>query len=141
MIGEIPPEISVLRYVDVLTFNSNCLIGTLPSEMGWMTNLQQLNLEDNGLSGYVPDELYNMSSLTHLNLAWQCGNQRTCTSSNGELIDLYHDSSGDVKAGLEGEILRKLGSLRHLKEILVSGNYFSGEISSDIKNLKQLGKG
>lgn len=141
LIGKIPPEISILRFVDILNLGGNCLIGTIPSEMGWMTNLQQLNLEYNGLSGYLPDEFFNMSSLTRLNLSWQGGNERNCTSSKGELIELQYNLRDDVNYGLEGEILKKIGSLRHLKEILVEGNYFSGEITPDIKNLKQLGKG
>ncbi|KAL7478333.1 hypothetical protein ACHAW6_004102 [Cyclotella cf. meneghiniana] len=138
LIGKIPPEISILRFIDILNLSGNCLIGTIPSEMGWMTNLQQLNLEYNGLSGYVPDEFFNMSSLTRLNLSWQGGNERNCTSSKGELIELQYNLRDDVNYGLEGEILKKIGSLRHLKEILVDGNYFSGEITPDIKNLKQL---
>jgi hypothetical protein len=108
--------------------------------MGLMTNLQQLNLEDNGLNGDVPDEFYNMSSLTHLNLAVQSVNWRHCTSSEGEKIYLNISSRGETIWGLEGEILQKIGSLRHLKEIRVNENYFSGKIAPDIKNLKQLGE-
>ena len=106
--------------------------------MGLMTNLQQLNLEDNGLSGYVPDELFNMSSLTHLNLAWQYTNGQNCTSSNGNLVMFPTISNF---GGLEGSILEKIKSLRHLREIIIENNYFSGEITPGIKNLKQLGKG
>eukprot|EP00804_Cyclotella_cryptica_P003742 CCRYP_008909-RA/>CCRYP_008909-RA protein AED:0.31 eAED:0.06 QI:0/1/0.6/1/1/1/5/0/1068 len=138
LIGKIPPEISILRFIDVLKLDGNCLVGTLPSEMGCMSNLQQLNLEYNGLSGYVPDEFFNMSSLTHVHLAGQSGNEWNCTSSSGELIQLYYNLSGDFNSGLEGDILEKIGNLRHLKEILVDDNYFSGSITPDIKNLKQL---
>ncbi|KAL7505227.1 hypothetical protein ACHAXN_002717 [Cyclotella atomus] len=138
LIGEMPPEISTLRNLDVLSLNSNCLYGSLPTEFGSMTNLQKLNLEDNGLEGYLPEEFYSMSSLTHLNLASQGENDRNCTSSIGSVVDLYTNSTGESNSGLEGALLQKIGFLRHLKEIRVEENYFSGEITSSIKNLKQL---
>jgi hypothetical protein len=132
LIGEIPLELITLRNLEVLSLYSNCLFGTLPSEMGSMTNLQQLDFEENGLGGYVPDELFNMSSLTHLNLAWQT--ERNCNSSSGELVSIYTD-------GLEGyNMLEKILSLRHLKEVFIEGNWFSGEIPPQIKNMKQLGE-
>jgi hypothetical protein len=124
----------------VLELNSNCLLGSLPSQIGLLTNIQKLNLEDNGINGYVPDELFNMSSLTHLNLAWQYGNERNCTTSKGDLVELFLTSTGKYNEGLEGTILEKINLLRHLKEIHVEGNYFSGTISPEIKNLKQLGE-
>ncbi|KAL3790445.1 hypothetical protein ACHAWO_007135 [Cyclotella atomus] len=114
LIGEIPPEISTLRNLDVLALNSNCLFGSLPTEFGSMTNLQKLNIQDNSLGGYLPEEFYSMSSLTHLNLAWQGKNERYCTSSGGDFVDLFVTSDGETNYGLEGELLQKIGSLRHL---------------------------
>jgi hypothetical protein len=105
-----------------------------------MTNLQQLNVEDNGMSGYVPDEFFDMSSLTHLSLGYQGKNWRNCTSSTGSFIDLYTNSAGETNSGLEGLMLDKIKSMRHLKEVVIEGNYFSGEIDPGIKNLKHLGQ-
>ena len=140
LIGKIPPEISTLRNLVVLSLNSNCLYGSFPTEFGTMSNLQKLNLEDNGLEGYLPEEFYSMSSLTHINLAWQGENERNCTSSGGALVELAITSNGDTNYGLEGALLEKVTHLRNLKEIIVDGNYFSGETPSDVKNLKQLGE-
>jgi hypothetical protein len=129
-----------LHYLDVLELNSNCLFGSLPSQIGLLTNIQKLNLEDNGINGFVPDELFNMSSLTHLNLAWQYENERNCTTSKGDVLELFITSTGKPNEGLEGKVLEKIYRLRHLKEILVEDNYFSGTISPEIKNLKHLGE-
>ena len=139
LIGQIPSEISVLRNLDVLAMNGNCLYGSLPSAFGMMSNLQQLYLHDNGLNGFVPDELSSMSSLTHLNLALQSENERSCASSSGDLVYL-NMSSGELNYGLEGKIFEQIKSLRHLREVNIEDNYFSGQIIPDIKNLKQLGK-
>ena len=139
LVGQIPPEISVLRNLDVLAMNGNCLYGSLPSTLGMMTNLQQLYIQDNGLNGFVPDELSSMSSLTHLNLAWQSENSRSCISSSGDLVYL-NTSSGELSYGLEGKVFEMIKSLRHLREVNIEDNYFSGQITPDIKNLKQLGE-
>ena len=141
MIGQIPPEISALQKLEVLAFNGNCIYGGLPSTLGLMINLQQLNLNDNGLSGYVPDELFNMISLTHLKLAGQMMNDRSCVNSGGDVIRLNNImSSSEVNYGLEGPFFENITSLLHLQEVDISDNYFSGQISQDIKKLKQLGE-
>jgi hypothetical protein len=101
-----------------------------------MANLEKLNLEDNGLGGYVPDELFNLTSLTHLNLAHQYENPRNCTLGSDSVALSLEDRS----YGLEGMIFEKIYRLRHLKKILAENNYFSGTISPEIKNLKQLGE-
>jgi hypothetical protein len=105
-----------------------------------MMKLQELNLEENGLGGYLPQEFYSMASLTHLNLASQYENQRSCISSSGNLVKLAVTSDGKPNYGLEGAILNKIGSLRNLTEINVDMNYFSGQIPSTIRVLKQLGE-
>ena len=139
MIGTIPPEISALRHLDVLALGDNCIYGGIPSAFGLMTNLQQLYLQFNGLSGFVPDELSSMTSLTHLDLAWQREYEYNCTSRSGDLIHLKISSDGLVHR-LKGRIFEIIKSLRHLREVNILGNNFSGQITPGIKNLKQLGE-
>lgn len=103
---------------------------------------KSLILALNRLSGYVPDELFNLSSLAQIELSWQSENlpdsvHRKCLLRNGRP---GNPSYNDDSLGLEGALLETIGSLQQLKKIDICGNYFSGGITSEIKNLEQLGE-
>ena len=130
-----PSEISVLHHLEVLALNDNCLYGSIPYGFGFLANLQELNLANNGLNDFLSYDFFDMSSITHLNLANQSENPRSCISSSGDRVELFNRSDG-----LECPFLQNISSLQYLKEISIQNNFFSGEISPDIKNLKQLGE-
>lgn len=104
--------------------------------------LKSLILALNRLSGYVPDELFNLPSLAQIELSWQSEElpdsvHRKCLLRNGRT---GNPSYNDDSLGLEGALLETIGSLQQLKKIDIRGNYFSGGITSEIKNLEQLGE-
>eukprot|EP00804_Cyclotella_cryptica_P029890 CCRYP_010793-RA/>CCRYP_010793-RA protein AED:0.04 eAED:0.04 QI:65/1/1/1/0.33/0/4/489/874 len=129
LIGEIPPEISGLTFLERLELRENCLFGTIPPEIGSMSQLNYIDLALNRLSGIVPNALYDLTFLTHLNLGWQSSN-----------YDFYNCTGilNKENHGLKGRILEEIGQMTNLKEIWLNENDFSGSISSDIGNLIEL---
>ncbi|KAL7481365.1 hypothetical protein ACHAW6_007051 [Cyclotella cf. meneghiniana] len=51
LIGEIPPEIGGLRFLERLSLSKNCLYGTLPSELWKLASLIEIDFSGNALSG------------------------------------------------------------------------------------------
>ena len=120
----------------------NCLVGTIPSELGVMENLVELDLSYNGLSGTFPTDT-KLFNLVKLNLAEQYYNDHSCTSSDGTVINTMYSQgieSNGQNMGIIGSILGpQIENMMLLEEIFIQGNYFSGSISSEIGNIKQLG--
>ena len=98
LIGELPPEISQLRFLQYIAFNGNCLYGTIPPEMGSMPNLLSLELQGNGLSGEIPEELNNANKLQLLNGAMQYQYSFQCVASDGRTVNTIF-SKGDPENG------------------------------------------
>ena len=69
LVGTIPPELSHLRSLRVLSLASdvivpgNALTGSVPPELGNLANLESLSLTGNGLTGPLPAELGNLAKL------------------------------------------------------------------------------
>ena len=144
LIGEIPPEISQLNFLQLLALSGNCLYGTIPYEMGTMQNLLSLELHGNGLHGQPPTELYNLSQLERLNVAMQYQYSYQCQRSNGRYVNtlfLMGDPTGGYNYGLEGHIMGPgIGQMTSLKGLHVFDNSFSGWIDESIGDLENLGK-
>jgi len=70
LIGELPPELSVLSEINKLDFVTNKISGNIPSSFGNMTKLVSLMLGNNCLEGSIPSELFDLNvgvSNYHLN--------------------------------------------------------------------------
>eukprot|EP00804_Cyclotella_cryptica_P018933 CCRYP_006451-RB/>CCRYP_006451-RB protein AED:0.28 eAED:0.28 QI:443/0.6/0.5/1/0.4/0.33/6/982/839 len=131
LIGETPPEIGGLRFLERLVLYDNCLYGTLPSELWKLASLVEIDFGGNALSGTISSDLYALSSLTILNLASN-KNEGNCNHTDGTATTVS-------SAGFEGDILGpKIGQLTKLREIQLFTNNFSGSISSEIGRLNQL---
>ena len=100
------------NHVTEIDLSSNNLSGSIPSSMGNLTNLTSLNLSDNDLTGI--DNALLASSLTSLDLS---------------------------KNKIEQDIPPGLGSLTNLKTLFLNGNYFKGEVPSELGNLTNLTDG
>ena len=70
--GQIPPELSSLFNLQVLSLSENQLTGEIPLGLGYLSNLRVLSLSDNQLTGWIPPELGNLTNLQELQLG---GNQ------------------------------------------------------------------
>jgi Leucine-rich repeat (LRR) protein len=142
LIGEIPPEISELRFLQYLALNGNCLYGNVPSEFGSMPNLLSLELHGNGLSGDLPDEIYDATKLQLLNVAMQFQYNYQCYRSNGTAVNmLYAKGNPDngYNFGLTGDILgNQTNRWTSMKGLHLFDNSFSGEILDEIGDLKYL---
>ncbi|KAL3783661.1 hypothetical protein HJC23_004836 [Cyclotella cryptica] len=131
LIGEIPPEIGGLRFLERLVLYDNCLYGTLPFELWKLASLIEIDFGGNALSGTISSDLYALSSLTILNLASN-KNEGNCNHTDGTATTVS-------STGFEGDILGpKIGQLTKLREIQLFTNNFSGSVSSEIGRLNQL---
>jgi hypothetical protein len=144
LIGEIPPEISQLRFLQYLAFNGNCLYGTIPPEISTMPNLLSLELHGNGLSGYIPVEMYDATKLQLLNVAMQYDYNYECKRSNGTTVyTLYArgNPQNGYNWGLTGNVLgNQTNRWQSMKGLQLFDNSFSGEIADEIGELKYLGE-
>ncbi|KAL7473672.1 hypothetical protein ACHAXS_014161 [Conticribra weissflogii] len=142
LVGEIPPEISGLENLKILSLHQNCIYGTIPPELGALSHLEQLDLYKNGLSGVIPNDLFEISSLMQINVAYQYWNIHNCTRSDGTMAEMQYargDSRNDYNDGLKGEIFGdSIAKLPNLMQIRVDDNSFDGEIAPAIGNLRQL---
>mmetsp|Transcript_1716 Transcript_1716/g.3275 ORF Transcript_1716/g.3275 Transcript_1716/m.3275 type:complete len:665 (-) Transcript_1716:310-2304(-) len=142
LIGEIPPEISQLRFLQYLAMNGNCLYGTIPPEFGSMPNLLSLELHGNGLSGFIPDELYDATKLQLLNVAMQYNYFYQCYRSNGQPVNTGFargDVNGDLNWGLQGKVLSpQVNRWQSMKGLHLFDNFFSGDLAPELGDLKYL---
>jgi len=144
VVGELPPEISQLRFLQYLALNGNCLYGTLPPELGVMRNLLSLELHGNGLSGALPPELYDADKLQLLNVAMQYQYPYQCRRSDGALVNTLYERGGlDPDAlynpGLWGGVLMaNVSRWESMKGLHLFDNSFSGPIEPEVGDLKYL---
>mmetsp|Transcript_47591 Transcript_47591/g.101133 ORF Transcript_47591/g.101133 Transcript_47591/m.101133 type:complete len:690 (-) Transcript_47591:233-2302(-) len=143
LIGEIPPEISQLRFLQYLALNGNCLFGTIPPEFGMMPNLLSLELHGNGLSGELPSEMYDASKLQLFNVAMQYGFSNVCYKSNGAYVNTLFQGGGltarNFNPGLWGNVLdENVTKWKSMKGLHLFDNSFTGTIGEGIGDLKYL---
>ncbi len=157
--GKLPPELSQLAYLRVLTLDQNQLQGEIPPGLGRLLNLESLSLSWNRLHGVIPPELGRLTYLTSLRLQ---GNQLTgeIPPELGHLAKLsdlaldYNELSGSVPAWLAdlpnlyelsldenlltGTIPPELGRLANLRLLSLAKNHLSGEIPPELSQLSNL---
>eukprot|EP00578_Thalassiosira_sp_NH16_P004772 CAMPEP_0181134596 /NCGR_PEP_ID=MMETSP1071-20121207/32172_1 /TAXON_ID=35127 /ORGANISM="Thalassiosira sp., Strain NH16" /LENGTH=728 /DNA_ID=CAMNT_0023221125 /DNA_START=39 /DNA_END=2225 /DNA_ORIENTATION=- len=145
LIGEIPPEISQLRFLQYLALNGNCLYGTIPPELGNMPSLLSLELHGNGLSGELPSELADASKLQLLNVAMQYQYQYACIRSDGRTVNTLFQMGGATEGGpqynygLQGAPLQQgVEKWRSMKGLHLFDNSFVGTVAEEIGQLKYL---
>ncbi|KAL7537964.1 hypothetical protein ACHAXR_008184 [Thalassiosira sp. AJA248-18] len=142
LIGQMPPEISQLRFLQYLALNGNCLYGTIPPEVGKMPNLLSLELHGNGLSGDLPVELYDASKLQLLNVAMQYQFSNVCRRSDGTVVNTLFklgDPYGEYNMGLTGSVLgANVSRWTSMKGLHLFDNSFSGYIDENIGDLQYL---
>jgi len=109
--GELPSEISELRYLRRLSVGFNQIVGTIPRSFGNITYMADLKLNHNGFSGSVPDEIFG---LTHL--------QKVEFNANF----------------LTGTLSKQWGELKSLKGLWLWNNSFTGTVPEEVGDLQFL---
>ncbi|KAL6127984.1 hypothetical protein ACLB2K_071345 [Fragaria x ananassa] len=136
--GEVPEWIGEMKSLETLDISSNRFSGEVPSSLGNLGALKVLNFSGNGFAGSLPKSLVNCTSLLALDFSKN--------SLEGDLPEWM------FKAGLEGVLVsgKKLSGsspssslklslgLQKLEVLDLSGNGFSGKITSAIGALSSL---
>ena len=135
----IPPSISVMSKLRILTVFSNRLTGTIPSSLGSLAQLEELSFSYCKLSGSIPSSLDSLSKLRRLFLP---GNNLSGSipSSFGRLTSLEYMYLSENKLG--GPIPSSLGNLAKLEFMDIQLNQLTGSLPSSLgsmSNLKELG--
>uniref|UniRef100_A0ACD5XUK8 Uncharacterized protein n=1 Tax=Avena sativa TaxID=4498 RepID=A0ACD5XUK8_AVESA len=130
--GQIPPAFGNLSRLAILYLGGNRLSGNIPWKLGQLRKLRELDLSSNTLSGQIPSALANLTSLNILAL------------SNNWLSGPIPQHLGDIHTlqgislavnNLTGTIPPSLGNLR---EMDLSFNILSGQITSFLANITNL---
>lgn len=156
--GMIPPELGLLRTLQVLGLNGNALAGLIPSELGRLTRLRSLRLSDNDLRGGIPPQLGSLTSLEELSLARNAlaGGIPAGLDGLARLAHLHlggNDLTGPIPAEL-GVLARletirlgdnnlrglvpPLGELAKLTELELSDNHLAGSVPPELGSLANL---
>ncbi|KAI3457090.1 hypothetical protein Pfo_013753 [Paulownia fortunei] len=119
-----------------LSLRSNSvLIGTIPPQLSSLKSLQILTLSQNRLTGQIPGEIFSLSSLVHLDLSYnmltgavplEVGNLRNLVG-----LDLSYNK-------LMGPIPSAIGELGILQKLDLSSNSLTGSIPDTIQQLQSL---
>jgi hypothetical protein len=109
--GTFPAEISLMPYLQSLTFNWNEFYGTMPSELAAMKHLLNIELHYNFFTGQVPPEWYKAQALQRINFA---GNflSGTIPTEIGELSTMKGFFSFENSIG--GTIPTEIGDMKFL---------------------------
>ncbi|KAL3638277.1 hypothetical protein CASFOL_017648 [Castilleja foliolosa] len=119
-----------------LSLRSNpALVGPIPPHLSSLHSLQILTLSQNKLSGRVPVEILGLTSLLHLDLSYNTltGPIPTRVGGLGKLVGL--DLSYNR---LSGTIPSSIGDLKALQKLDLSSNSLTGIIPNTIEHLQSL---
>ncbi|XP_073026709.1 uncharacterized protein [Primulina eburnea] len=135
LIGSIPPQLSSLKSLQILTLSQNRLTGPVPVEIFSLSSLLHLDFSYNFITGTIPFEMGNFRNLMGLDLSY---NKFTgpIPSKLGQLSDLQKlDLSYNSLTGSIPESFQQLNSLVFLD---LSSNKLSGGLPEGLKGLQNL---
>ncbi|ONK55658.1 uncharacterized protein A4U43_UnF520 [Asparagus officinalis] len=135
LVGPIPPQISLLASLQVLTLSQNRLYGKIPESISLLASLVHLDLSYNSLAGQIPAKLSELKSLAGLDLSYNSlsGPIPQSIGKMGLLQKLDLSSNS-----LTGAIPESLGNLSLLNFLALSNNKLSGVFPKGLPNLRSL---
>lgn len=158
--GEIPKEISGLKFLQLIDIQGNKFSGSLPTGLGQLSELNTLNVAHNSFEGFIPQEIAGCRKLKVLNMA---GNKLSggiptffksmsglqvvamgCNKFSGTIPLELTSSCGNLQHvrlednHLSGSIPTGFGRCSHLQSLVLSSNALSGQIPDDIGQLQEL---
>ncbi|PON69400.1 LRR domain containing protein [Parasponia andersonii] len=133
--GIIPPQISKLKSLKILTLSQNHLSGKIPVEIFGLSSLVHLDLSYNMLSGTIPNQVGNLESLVGLDLSYNIltGSIPSTIGQLGQLQKL--DLSSNL---LTGGIPDGIGELSLLVFMALSNNQLSKQFPEGMEKLQNL---
>lgn len=133
--GELPPSLSALTELQVLSLNQNGLTGAVPDFLSVLTNLNEIRLDSNQFTGTLPDSIGNLKNLRVLNLANNTiiGNLPATFCQLLNLTELNLSNNN-----LTGTISACIGSYTGLITLNLSRNRFTDSIPAALGNLVNL---
>lgn len=133
--GQIPPLLSSLTSLQILTLSQNKLTGAIPPVLFSLKSLLHLDLSYNKLTGAIPLTLGNLNSLVGLDLSYNSltGLIPPTISQLGTLQKLDLSSNA-----LSGAIPQGVEKLRSLSFIALSNNRLRGAFPKGISKLESL---
>ncbi|KAK2976303.1 hypothetical protein RJ640_002731, partial [Escallonia rubra] len=136
--GSIPQEIENLAGLEYLALHDNMLGSSIPQSIGKLSNLRALYLYTNSISGEIPSSISNITQLSILALYENMleGSIPIALGNCTKLQALYLETNH--LTGVIPEQIFKLSSLSI--GIFLNGNHLSGQLSSQVGNLINLGK-
>ncbi|KAH9651590.1 hypothetical protein KPL70_026806 [Citrus sinensis] len=130
-VGNVPTWIGIrFSSLMILNLRSNKFRGVLPNQLCGLTSLHVLDLADNHLSGSIPKCISNISSMVTANFSIGTDVQYPSVST-GKYVE-------DALLVLKGKAVEYNTILKLMRLIDLSKNKFSGEIPSEIMNLRAL---
>ncbi|KAL0921035.1 hypothetical protein M5K25_008063 [Dendrobium thyrsiflorum] len=135
LISLIPPQISSLKSLQVLTLSQNHLYGKIPDSISTLNSLIHLDLSYNSLTGRIPVEIWRLNNLIDLDLSY---NSLTgpIPPSIGEMVKLQNlDLSSN---SLTETIPESVEKLKMLTFLALSDNKLSGYDPNGVANLQKL---
>ncbi|KAI3852423.1 hypothetical protein MKW92_030220 [Papaver armeniacum] len=135
LVGPIPPQISSLKSLEILTLSQNQLHGEIPVEIFSLPSLIHLDLSYNSLVGTIPNQMGNLRNLVGLDLSYN-SLSGTIPATIGNLVLLQKlDLSSNSLTGTVPETIEKLKLLAFLA---LSNNRFKGKFPKGITKLESL---
>ncbi|XP_022944345.1 protein TOO MANY MOUTHS-like isoform X1 [Cucurbita moschata] len=135
LVGPIPPRLSSLKSLKILTLSQNCLSGTIPPQIFGLVSLLHLDLSYNLLTGTIPIQLGKLRSLEGLDLSYNSltGPIPTSIGQLGLLQKL--DLSSNSLTGNIPDTIEKVNSLVFLA---LSSNQLGGHFPKGLEKLQNL---
>ncbi|KAJ9172861.1 hypothetical protein P3X46_016058 [Hevea brasiliensis] len=135
LVGPIPPQISFLKSLQILTLSQNRLSGPIPVGIFRLSSLIHLDLSYNILTGAIPIGLGNLRNLVGLDLSYN-SLTGTIPGTIGQLGLLQKlDLSSNSLNGRIPDTIEKLSSLAFMA---LSNNRFSGNFPAGLSKLQSL---
>ncbi|KAK4571671.1 hypothetical protein RGQ29_030187 [Quercus rubra] len=121
----IPSWIFGLRNLVSLDLSYNYFQGPIPVDLQNMTSLGHLDLSNNYFNSSIPNWLYSLSRLEFLNLGYN--------NLQGTISSAIRNLTSAIR-----KLPRSLGNLCNLREIILSSNKWSQEISEILEKILYL---
>ncbi|XP_023898143.2 probable LRR receptor-like serine/threonine-protein kinase At3g47570 [Quercus suber] len=134
--GHIAFEIGKLQKLQHLDLSANNFFGNMPSSLGNLTLLIKLYLGDNNLQGSIPLSLGNCQKVNVLDLAYNnlSGTMSSLVNSLS-FSPFYIDLSGNKFTGV---LSMEIANLKNLEHFDISDNMLFGEIPASIGSCVKL---